>query len=411
MDMTVDFRGISKDLSPREKIIQAIRFGISNLADENSLRMISLWSCRGGGKTYLLNRIQEALLDHPQLIILGPWDAESVPPETLIREGVNQLDASPLDARKLVLIDNLDKYLVAEDGKDFFEVENQFIQLCLMRSDTFMVVTSQAMLKQQWANYEVRERQISYAIPSLLPLEVEELVSDWGLNEAHAFDNTLGFPQALVWLRQQPELSARELALLSEELILKDLNNTASQLALTAAPLPIFNIPIIRSIYGDERSMDVSYTEYLPDLRALMSIGLIRWDVDVSAYRFLDGTIRQILSRALRYTNLQRYIDIHNKAANYFERESRQAAYLHKSLVSAVYHQAQVNSEVAGLKSLQWIQDRFPIWVGANWQAVLDSWKNGADDPTLVQELKQLLGTPYYQEIETSILKQMEEIQ
>jgi hypothetical protein len=125
-------------------------------------------------------------------------------------------------------------------------------------------------------------------------------------------------------------------------------------------------------------------------------------------YRHYDSTIRRLLARGLRHQQPADFDRIHRSAAEYYQLEARRATYLHHHLVSALYHLAQAHRSegpaAVGERCLRWVQERSKSWIGADWNAVARAWQTGAGDVTVVDELKELIGSEVYVQI-TQLLK------
>jgi hypothetical protein len=395
----------------RERIVETAQHALETLLEDGDMRLLNLWAAKGGSKTMLLRQLGESLGTVAESSVLGLWDLENGDLAQVQREVLSAVETAQ-SAKKVVLLDNLDALLHCDEGAAFFTFEEETVQHLIERGNVFIIATSEIELRQ-WHEYDVRAAQESHRIPPLTEAEVASLATEWSISPEHAFELTLGHPQALEWLRAQPDISKEELAAKSQVYFLKDLSGACRRLALAACMLPSFDVAVLRRVLPPDQaepSVEESeiestgmYMDYFDHIRDLMGAGLVAWDVESGAYRFTDGAIRRLLARSVRLSQPEIFDHIHREAADYYSAEARHAAYLHYSLVNAIYHQAQAHRseglpEVAH-RCITWVRANLKSWMGANWDAVNEAWQTGIDDDSLKKEIQALIGVDAFVEI------------
>lgn len=372
------------------------------LPEHIETRLLNFWTYRGGGKTTFLHRLKTALAA-PEVAIVGLWDAAALEIDQIIYEILHAVEASS-HAKKVVLLDNLDHLLRMGDGEEFFKFERQLVLPLLERDDVLLITTSQIPI-HQWREYDVRIHQENHPIRALNTEEVAQLAETWSLDANRLFVQSLGYPQVLCWLQQEPHLSEAELAQRITDYFLAPLPSTARELASVAALLPLFDIAVLRDVLPVESHTEQEglYAEYVDLIRTLIAIGLVTWDMHMGAYHFPNPTVRRLLARSFQILHPEDFTRVHEKAMTYYQAEARRAGYLHYILVSALYHMAYFQSAQAGVSvgesCKRWVQDNIPIWTGADWPAVLQAWQSGAGDESVNEELQTLLGVEVIAEI------------
>lgn len=395
----------------REHIVEVAQHTVETLLENSALRLLNLWAARGGSKTMLLQQMGERLDAVEGSSVLGLWDLETGDAVQIQREVLSAVEAAK-SAKKVVLLDNLDALLRGDEGEVFFHFEEETIHRLIEREDVLIIVTSEIELRQ-WHEYDVRAAQKSYRIPPLTAEEVAPLATKWAIPPEHAFELTMGHPQALEWLRNQPDISEEELAAKSQDYFLDGLSTESRRLALAACLLPSFDVAVLRRVLPPDQadpSTEFSesestgmYLDYFDQIRELMGAGLVAWDIESGAYRFTDGAIRRLLARSVRLGQPETFDHIHREAADYYSAEARHAAYLHYSLVNAIYHLAQAHRSEGRPKVArrcdEWVQSNLKRWIGADWAAVIRTWQTGIDDDSLKEEIQALIGLDAFSEI------------
>lgn len=372
------------------------------LPENIEIRLLNFWTYRGGGKTTFLHSLKMVFAG-PDVALIGLWDAAVFQVEQIIQEILHAVEVSS-HARKVVLLDNLDYWLRAGDGESFFEFERQLVLPLLERNDVLLITTSQIPV-YQWREYDVRIRQENHLIRALNKEEIAQIAETWSLDAHRLFEQSLGYPQVLCWLQQEPYLSEVELAQRITDYFLSNLLPTVRELASTTALLPLFDIAVLRDILPaeDQETLEGFYADYVERIRELMAIGLVAWDMRMGAYHFPNSAVRRLLARSFQVLRRKDFARIHEQAMAYYQAEARRAGYLHYTLVSAFYHMAyfqstQANTDV-GEFCKHWIQDHIPMWTGADWPAVLQAWQSGASDEAVNEELHALLSVEVVAEI------------
>ncbi|HEY77182.1 MAG TPA: hypothetical protein G4O00_13580 [Thermoflexia bacterium] len=305
-----------------------------------------------------------------------------------------------------MLLDDLGELLRRDEGEPFFELEREVVCPILERGDTLIVATSHAPLIQ-WREYDVRIRMKNMPIPPLTREEVAIWAELRQMDPQRVFALSLGYPQILAWLQRQPDLSQDQVDRRIVERFLSTLPEESRRLAEVASLFPAFDLASLRCALSAEEDSESFYGKYLERIQALIRSGLVFWDVEtVGAYRFRVGVVRRLLARSFLHRHPEESIQIHRRAAAYYQREALRYAYLDRVLVSALYHTAHAyRTESPGGVCLQWVKDTLYRWKGANWDAVLRAWRTGAGDPEVVEELRDLLGAIVMRQITQLLLK------
>ncbi len=381
---------------------------LARLTQTAEIRLLDFWTYRGGGKTTFLHRLKAAL-DRPDVAVIGLWDVAVSEMEYLIREILQALEISPLQ-KKVVLLDNIDHLLRIGNGESFFEFERRLILPLLERNDVLIVTTGKLSLLP-WGEYDVRICRESHLIRALNQQEVIQLAELWSLDAQRLFELSLGYPQVLSWLQQEPHLSVKILAQRITDYFLADFSPAERELAAATALLPAFDVAVLRKVLplAGQETEESLYAAYIDHIRSLLAAGLAAWNMNVGAYCMMNSTVRRLLARSFQVLYPERFKEIHKAATDYYQSEARYAGYLHRTLVSALYHTACVQSTQAGTDvgefCKRWVEDHIPGWDGADWKAVLRAWENGAGDIALREELEVLLGIEVVAEI-TQLLTQ-----
>jgi hypothetical protein len=379
---------------------------LEGASEDKETRLLNFWTYRGGGKTTFLDNLK-MMLALPDIMMVGLWDVAASPVEEIMQGILHAVNAS-FHTWKVVLLDNLDHLLRIDDGTEFFEFEHQLVLPLLERDDVLLITTSQIPI-YQWREYDVRIHQENHLIRALNKEEVACL-AETGLRDATwLFEQSLGYPQILSWLQQEPQLSEVELAQRVSHYFLSNLSPEVCELASVAALLPSFDIAVLRDVLPaeDQETQEGLYSDYVGHIRELIAAGLVAWDMHIGAYHFPNSTVRRLLARSFQILRREDFVQIHEKATTYYQAEARHAGYLHYMLVSALYHMAYSHpvwtSTRIGDACKCWLQDQIPLWTGADWPAVLQAWQRGAGDEMVNEELQRLLGIEAFNEI-TQIL-------
>ena len=206
--------------------------------------LLNFWAYRGGGKTTFLHQVA-LKLSSQNVGILGPWDMTSANIESLIPE-ILQAVTDAIQAKKVVLLDNLDALLRYDAGR-FFDFEQQLIVQLLQRGDVLLIATSQIRITQ-WREYDVRIRQENHQIPALSIDDVRQISKSPTLDSEQLYTLSLGYPQVLAWLLEDPDLPEINLAHKIMGYFLADLPTDVYELALVSSLLPTFDIAVLRDI-------------------------------------------------------------------------------------------------------------------------------------------------------------------
>ena len=382
-----------------QHILAIVKESITRLSTLEGPSVLTFWAGPGGGKTTFLNVVRDKYA-RDALLVSGPWDFRSSPPEVLASQVLTAVRDAPNESKKLVLLDNLDELLHTGDGEPFFAFERQVLSELVRRGDTLIIVTSRAPLIQ-WRDYDVRISARNLHIPPLSREDMAEWARERQLDPDQAFEISLGHPQVLVWLQEQPSMPPEEIDRKVADLFLNGLSGKTRQLAEVASLFPVFDLAALRPVLSAEDT-ESFYSEYVERLEELIRKGLVFWDGEVGAYRFRESTVRRLLARGVLHRDPEQFRRIHQVAAGYYQQEAQRATYLHRSLVSALYHMAQahfVEGEEAGKACTRWVEDTLGIWVGAPWEKVLWAWETGAGDEATREELQALLGPAAFEHI------------
>jgi len=353
------------------------------------IRLLNFWTYRGGGKTTFLHRLK-AVLDIPNVALAGLWDVAVSNIENIIPEILHAVEISSQE-KKVVLLDNIDHLLRTDNGAGFYETERRLVLPLLERNDVLIITTSR-ISAIPWSEYDVRICQDNHLIRALNNQEVTQLAELWSLDAQSLFELSMGYPQVLSWLQQEPHLSEKVLAQRITDYFLADLSPAGRELAATAALLPAFDVAVLRQVLPlasqeTQEPEESLYAAYIDHIRSLLAAGLAAWNMDVGAYYMTDSTVRRLLARSFQVLHPERFTGIHKAAMNYYQSEARHAGYLHRTLVSALYHTAyaqfsQPDTDV-GASCQRWVQDNIPVWTSADWPAVVKAWEGGAGDIAL----------------------------
>ncbi len=370
-------------------LLQVVWDTVARLPDPETPVVLNFWSSRGGGKTAFLDAVRDGLAPARGATLLGRWSASDLTPARLIPE-ILQAIQNFSGAKGIILLDDLDVLLRSGEGAAFFDLERAVVYPLTEREDILLVTTSWIEVAQ-WRDSDVLYRQRNYRLPALTRREVG---TAGALSADQVFALTLGHPRVVSWLKEEPGLSEEQLAYRAEDFFLEGLSPAARELTRTASLLPAFDVAVLRSIMtSKEEEPEGFYTSCLDRVAELKRAGLVSWDGEVGAYRFCDGVVRRLLARSLACRDEAHFHEIHQRAAEYYQKEASRPGFLHYSLVSALYHLAQAEDAAdAGARCLQWVEQSAPHWAGADWNKVLHYWQTGAEDKTVVDEIGTLIG-------------------
>lgn len=374
-------------------MLSIIQSALQQLSKGNPVLLL-FWAGRGGGKTTFLEFLKRSLQAN-DIVLLGPWDCRSPLSGDLATQILTAIERVPRDARKLLLLDNIDELLRTNDGEPFFAFEHEVLRELVKRGDTLIIATGRSPLVQ-WRDYDVRIAAQDHHIPPLSREEVAEWARVQGLDPDRAFALSMGYPQVLAWLEEQPDLPLEEIDRRVVALFLDGLPEKAHQLAEVASLLPVFDLAALRPLLSSEEDGESFYGKYTEHVGELIRAGLVALDIEVGAYRFRESAVRRLLARGLRHRDPEWFRHIHQVAANYYREEATRAAYLHRVLVSALYHTAWVDSAE---KCVQWVGETLGLWMSAPWEKVLKTWETGAGDEATREELRELLSPDAFERI------------
>ncbi len=375
---------------------------LAQLTRTAETRLLNFWTYRGGGKTIFLHSLKTAL-GVPDVALTGLWDVAVFDIEHIIQEILQAFEMSSQE-KKVVLLDNIDHLLRTENGEGFFEFERRLVLPLIERTDSLLVTTSKISVLP-WSEYDVRICQESRPIRALNKQEVAQLAELWSLDAAGLFELSLGYPQVLSWLKQESYLSGEALAQRITDYFLAAFSPEERELAAVAALLPAFDVAVLREVLPlvRQETEESLYAAYIDHIRSLLAAGLAAWNMGVGAYYITNSTVRRLLVRSSQVLHPECFTRIHRTAMAHYKDEARHAGYLHRTLVSTLYHTAYAESTQAdthvGEFCKRWVKDNIPVWDGADWPAVLKAWESGAGDIALRKELEVLLGVEVVAEI------------
>jgi hypothetical protein len=233
---------------------------------------------------------------------------------------------------------------------------------------------------------------------------VKEMLKGTEIDPNGAYRLTFGQPKMLAMHIEKPQWTDKEISHKAVDYFLEDLEPEPREIARIASLLPAFNIYILRKIRKDDASEDEGLlSDYHDYVNELTRRGMIQYDADLGAYRFTDDSVRRLLALDYRFSDLKHYDEAQGIAAEYFEEEAKGAAFLPRLIVSAVYHQAQVNRKLSQAKRgdlcIRWIRRMRNSWNGANWEQVLSMWESGLNSSELRDELVSLIGDKTFKKI------------
>jgi len=382
----------------RQALIPALENAIQSA--ESEARLLVLCGSLGSGKESTLKSLEKEL-NQKNEVIAKYFNAETIEADKLASQIRSFWHHTDEERTFLILINNLDDLLRRDDlGQAFFDFERELLTDLVTDGETLIIATSLTELNQ-WREYEVRTSQVNVQIPPLSHQELDDLVQDTEIGSDHLYQLGLGHPQISQWILRNPEISAREIASRAADYFLESLSLEASRLTLIASQMPLFNAFILGKVSG-QAAGEVALLHLMEQINDLMRNGLIFWDEEGS-YRFRDSSVRRLIALDLYWQEKDEFKDIHNQATAYFQDEANYPSYLHLHLVSAIYHLARANYErgadIAGQECLRWVEKNVHSWIGADWNLVLQAWKDGAGETAVIEEIIELIGSKHYAQI------------
>jgi hypothetical protein len=389
----------------RMPLLKAALDALKNVSITNGLALITFWGNKGVGKTRLLSSIAEHLTTQQQVEIITNNEIGKSPVEELKLDLNEKIAEISRDKTVVILLDDLDE-LLRIDSQSFFDFERTFIQPLVEKGNVLILCTSQIELNQ-WHEDDVRIRQVNHRIQAMASKEVIAFLSGTGIPDKQAFKLTLGHPTVASWLREDPTLSERQLASRAWTYFLDDMPANALSLAEIVYQLPIFNMHILQKIYASLTGSELEYLTGLEWIKEYIRRGFMYWDVSIGSYRFTDSAVRRLLARHVVNSDPSMFDTVQNMASEYFQLEARSPGYLHMHFVSAIYHIAQagrkLSQENTGQQCLDWLRSNKKLWASARWTEVLSAWQNGAGEPALCDEIRELIGKKQFDAITREI--------
>ena len=164
-----------------------------------------------------------------------------------------------------------------------------------------MVSTSQSRI--DWIDSTIRAKSDHLIIKSLVRKDVEKIATAWGLNSTLAYKYSFGYPQVLVWLRENPSLNEQEIARRAKIFFLEIFSEQSKELALFASLFPGFDTAILKEMLPPNSNLKkLSKREMQEILIELVDKGLIVYgdQDDYYFYRYCEGAVRRLLSKFFR---------------------------------------------------------------------------------------------------------------
>jgi hypothetical protein len=392
-------------LAPRLPLLDLIFKAQEKLVTQDVPLLLTFWGSKGCGRTTFLNVVRERFTNKNEIDIAGFWDASKTEVSNLSRAVLISV-ANQSSKYKLVLIDNLDALLLKADGGDFFEFESNTILKLIERGDTLIVTSSQIEINL-WQEYDVRDRQENHQLVPLKLEELEEVIGEANISSEHAYQMTFGHPKMLEALMSHRNWTEKEISHYAQKYFLENIHEQTKELARIASLLPVFNIYILREIRKESENNKSEQSDmlmwYNDRINELTRQWIIQFDSQVGAYRFTDSAVRRLIARDFSLNSNEEFHRIHSVAAEYYQEETKSISYLPQIIVSAIYHlakmQISLTEEKRGAYCLRWIRDMYDSWRGARWEQVLESWESGANDYSIKEELRSLIGSRYYSKI------------
>ncbi len=393
-------------LASRMDLFNEILAALENMKGSmESPLLFIFWGSRGSGKTAFLEVVKEKLSTHPNVKVLGFWNANESTASSLsnsIKASMGQADSGT----KLIFIDNMDSFLQDSSGTELFGFEIDTLLPLIERQDAIILTGSQVQINF-WQEYGVRVRQENHQLTPLVADEIQEVLQGTDLDKDHVNAITFGHPKLLELFLQHPDWTEKEASHYANDYFLDSLPERTKELTQRASVFPIFDIYVLRKIMEEDREDDDNVgdmlTWYNDQINELTQRWIVQFDSQVGAYRFTDDAVRKLISRNVQITSHKEFTRIHEIAAEYYQEEAENTSYLAQLFVSAIYHLAQAsaakNKENPGSVCLRWVKEMQNRWLGAKWEQVLHAWKSGSGNETVKDEINLLVGPKYFSKI------------
>jgi len=401
-------------LASRQKLLSQIFEVLSQIGQPTTPLLLVFWGSRGGGKTTFLKEAEKRLSNDTQVGIAGFWNIAdhnfAELPELILRAVQTQSAKY-----KVVILDSLEALLQDMTGKDFFDFENKAILPLIERGDTLIIAGSQIELNL-WQEYDVRFRQSNYHLVPLDLDEVKQMLEETDLDANAAYRLTFGQPRILSEYISKPQWTEKEISGFAAKYFLDGLPLGAREIAQIASLLPAFNMYILRKVRGDDKNEDESLlVRYYDHVNELTGRWMVQFDTDMGAYRFTDNAVRRLLALDYLLSNPKHYDEVQMIAAEYFQEEAKGAVFLPQLIVSAVYHQVQINRKLSQARRadlcIHWVKRMRNFWNGANWGQVLSTWESGLNNNDLKDEVTSLIGHKSFKKITQMFLNYKAEME
>lgn len=386
----------------RKSCVDDVLSLISRPQEYSGPALITFYGSRGSGRTTIISQLQQRIPEIDSAVILGKWDFAQQITANVIEQIASSWISLPQGKTGVILIDHLDApFLRAEQEPLFHQFESMILSAVVSRSDLLVAASSSVEL-YAWEDPDVKRRHKMYHI---LPLNMEELREDAGksnFDAQEAMQITYGHPQVLAWWLEDQKQSVRVVTERAANFFLDDLSMPDRQFVLTASVFPQFNSHILSEAMDEEITQD-SQLKVLQQIHRMMTGGLVYWDISYGYYRFYDSAVRRLLARHLLFADPDQFEKITRLAAQHFREVAKGSAFLHRQLVSAIYHTGyeyrKAGQAVAGDSILAWIDSCADYWVAASWEKVLPAWQEGAGEPAVREEIKALIGEKIFEVI------------
>ncbi len=393
------------NISAWQPLLEKIEHAIQQRDIPEHLNLLNFWSARGGGKTVFLELVANKLSLTSALETWGPWDVEKKP-YRLLCEDINRITNDSQDKKKVqvILLDNID-YL--QDQRRLIDFEQDAVQKAFRTNRIIFVTSSQAQIFK-WGDSTIRKGSKNFIIPPLNQKDVEALSKKWKLDKPEdLYHLSLGQTQVLDWIRENPSFTSQEVEERVYMQFLDGLNDDGKKLALLGSVCVGFDLDVIKTIRPPsgltamEAKTEIELNNLLGDL---IHAGLVRYDSESGYhyYRFVDGAIRRLLGRYFMTVAPDEVKEVHRQASEFFKREAQSTHIAHRLFVDAIYHM--VCKGDSPQDCCTWAKEQLSEHNTLNPQ-ILPGWETGWNDPSIVNEMKEKLGTQVFDEITLLIKK------
>jgi len=350
--------------------------------------ILNLWAPLGLDGKLLLSTVhrtlrQEGFLDPVQVV-------------EIIKENLQILVAMETPELGVLLVHGLDQ-VVGTDS--FYDVET-LLSRRLDSGDTIIVVFTN-MPAIPWGQSRLWQCTTNRQLGPLKREQVAKIAQDGGLKLEDAWNVTFGYAPALQYWVDNPSVSEQEIATKVFAATIGNSSRETQEITALASVHPFFNVASLRAAKGSAGDED-EYDRLTDSIKDLISIGVVFWDMDSGWYRFTDGALRRLLVRKMVAERGDFVATVRARAWEYYRSETSRPTYLQYSLVSAVYFLSlgsSVSQNDAGQISLRWIERSLPGWQGADWYAVLQTWRKAGGDWHVEDELRRQIGDEIYERI------------